>query len=254
MLDFGNGIVAGYTARDSVRVASHAGLEVPVAEVTFQEHGVLDGGTFVASRLTSRVMEVTMTTSAYTRREIAAAFRLGKLYTLTADRGAMPYVVEALSFASPNLRGPVRFTVALRSPDAYPVSAYRAVTSGSSSAMEWPHEWPHTYDSMTVVTSLVIENVGEVDVEPTFTLAASTTDDLTITVDGSAFTVAVTAGDAVVVDSYARTVTLNGVSAYGDMDIASVWPVLAPGANTVTFSQGVAGTVSWAERTIGLIG
>lgn len=156
-LNFGNGLIAGGSASDSLRIADFVGLDVPIADSTFEEHGVLDGGRYVATRVRSRAMAVTLTTTAYTRHEITSAFRFGRRLTLSSELGSMPYYVEALLFATANQRGTVRFTVSLRSPDAYPIKEQQVVTAGSTAAMSWPNEFPHTYDTLVAVSSLPIQ-------------------------------------------------------------------------------------------------
>lgn len=253
-LNFGNGIIAGGTSRDPVRITDFVGLDIPIADVSFEEHGILDGGRHVATRIRSRVMAVTMTTTAYSRHEIAQAFRYGRLLTLSSELGSMPYYVEGLVFESPNQRVAARFTVSMRSPDAYPIREMQVATAGSTAAMEYPHEWPHVYDTMEAVSSLpVVISSGALPAEPKITLTAASTGDLAITHCGGVFTVAVTGGDVVVIDAARRTVTIDGTLAMTTFDRASTWPILCSGSNTLSFSQSVAVTVEFAVRVIGLI-
>ena len=258
-LDFGNGIIAGGTSRDSVRITAHDGLEYPIPDVTFGEHGILDGGQYVATRVPTRVMAATMTTEAYSRRELAARFLPGVRYTLTSERGSIPYYVEALTFATPKLVGPVRFTVAMRSPQAYPTSGYGSAILGDSTPLAITSAGIEItaagleVESFTGVTSATVTNEGDLCVEPRITLTAASTATLTLTHNQGAFRVDVTAGDVVVIDSAARSITIDGTSALSAFDRTSVWPVLCPGVNNLTFSQAVVVSIGWAALDVGLL-
>lgn len=258
-LNFGNGIIAGGTSRDSVRIVDFIGLDVPIPSATFQEHGVLDGGKYVATRVPTRAMAVTMDTTAYTRQQIHAAFLTGVRYTLTSDRGSMPYYVESITPESANQRGKYRFTVAIRSPQAYPVSGYGSAILGASTPLEITSAGIEitsagiAIETFTGVTSATIVNDGELCVEPRITLTAASTGTLTLSHSAGSFIVAVTAGDEVVIDTATRSITIDGVSALSSFDRASIWPILCPGVNTITVSQSVVMSVGWSSLVVGLI-
>ena len=253
-LDFGNGIIAGGTASAAVRITDHGGLEFPVPEVTFQEHGVLDGGRYVTSRSPSRLMWVQASAFGYTRADIVSAFRVGTEYTLTSEKGSIPYYVEGLTFLSPNLVRTPRFVLTMHSPDAYPTVMTDGTEVGSLTGMEWPHEWPHHYGTLEAVSSFVVNNTGGIVAEPTITATVASGGVLEVWVGSEGkFLVTVEEGDIVTIDAYERIVKLNGTTDYSTMDYASVWPALQPGYNTIHFSQPVVASATWGVHDVGIL-
>ena len=62
------------------------------------------------------------------------------------------------------------------------------------------------------------------------------------------------AGDVVVIDSAAHTVTLNGVDALSRYNRAyPAWPMVRPGASQLTLAPASSVEVSWRPRLMGLI-
>lgn len=128
-LDFGNGIVAGGTSRDAVRILAHSGLWGPDVENNVIENSVLDGGRFGGSRAMMRRVTVRLEFARLTRRQVAAAFTPGVLRTMSTERGTLPYYVEVPPDFEP-LRAVVRCTVSMVSPQAYPLGAMRSHYAG----------------------------------------------------------------------------------------------------------------------------
>jgi hypothetical protein len=254
MVNFGNGVIAGGSHRDQVRISDHDGWEFPSTEVNFREFGVLPGGVYTSTRPTTRLMTCRLDFTGYTRQQIAALFAPGEVRVVTTSRGSMPYVVEDLRFASPNLtRKRITVDLAIRSSEAYPIRDIGVVEAGSSTPLVYPFAYPFAYGSMDAVTSLALTNTGTVTAEPRIRLTASATATLTVTHSGGALALDVEVGDVVVIDSRTRTVTIDGDPALSALDPTSVFPILPPGTWPMTFSQPVLVSASWNIYELGLL-
>jgi len=254
MVDFGNGIIAGGSHKDRVRISQHDGFEFPRTEVNFREFGVLPGGVYTSTRPTTRLMTCRLTFTGYTRREIAAAWIPGVVYTISTERGSMPYVVEDIRFDSPNLvRKRIVVDLAIRSPEAYPIRDIGVVEAGSSSQLEYDLEYDFEYESMDAVSTLNLTNTGTVHTDPVVRMTCSATGMLTVTHLDGTLSLDVEDGDVVVIDSRTRTVTLNGFPALSELDPESVFPSLPPGTWPLSFSQPVTATAWWPILEMGLL-
>lgn len=97
--------------------------------------------------------------------------------------------------------------------------------------------------------STSVTNAGDYDTEPVLTVTGpGGTNPITLTIGGRALVVETTvgSGQTLVVDTAAKTVTLNGVSRLDLLANNSQWPQLAPGANAVGYSGG--GTPSLSHQ------
>jgi hypothetical protein len=89
-------------------------------------------------------------------------------------------------------------------------------------------------------------NGGTYPTRPTLTVNGAATSPVSLSIGGRRLTVnsAVASGSVLIVDTAAKTVTLNGVLRMDLIDNASQWPVLSPGSNAVVYTGG--GTASLA--------
>ena len=258
MLDFGNGFVAGGRFTDDIRIKDHEGIEAPTLETSILENAVTDGGSLGETRATTRRMRIVADFPNHTRKEILRAFRPNVVRMLTSEHGSIPYKVEVMpEFDSANLRQMPSAVIRLISDHAYPVGPAGYVDTGGTGGHEYPHEYPHEYDTAVSVGTLNVDCESDVETDPVImlTLAAGGAS-LTITCNGETFTFTdtFTSGDVVVVDSAARTATLNGVNLLGSLDLDDAsWPEFEPGTNTISTDISARIVVSWSPRLMGLL-
>ncbi len=133
-IDFGNGITAGGHATDTVRILGYSGFDFPGIEQSITENAVLDGATVGAARATARRMTVHLDFGrAYTRTEIASAFRPNVERTMSTARGSIPYKVDTLSFDSENTKTDIRALVSMVSRLGYAQGQGQSATLGDGS-------------------------------------------------------------------------------------------------------------------------
>lgn len=258
MLDFGNGFVAGGRSTDNIRIFDHEGIEAPTLETSVLENAVTDGGTLGDTRATTRRMRISADFPFHTRKEILRAFRPKVWRTLTSEYGSIPYKVEVMpEFDSANLTEMPSATIRMISDHAYPLGPAGYVDTGGTGGHEYPHEYPHEYDTAVSVGTLSVECESDVETDPVImpTLAAGGSS-LTITCNGETFTLTDTfsSGDVVIVDSAARTATLDGVNILGSLDLDDAsWPEFEPGTNLISTSISARIVVSWSPRLMGLL-
>jgi hypothetical protein len=235
----GNGILAGPSARDSVRISDHSGFDGPEYAVGVVEGSSTDGGRITGSRSKSRRPVVKLTfPSSYTRSAIAALFPPRTERVLWTSRGWLPYYVEGLNFTSPRLRGAQTVVVSMVSGEAYAASAR---LSDSISG-------PDVVDSESEVA---------VPVRMTVTLPADTNGVTLRTANGiTVVSTAMTTGQVLVVDSEEHTVTLNGTDALSAFSESYEWPKLGAGESGVVAytALGVSCSVvlEWTPKRLGL--
>lgn len=109
---------------------------------------------------------------------------------------------------------------------------------------------PRIYDDAesTLAGSGAAVNAGNFPTEPSVTITgAANNPTITNVTTGEMLKVNVVmgAGDELLIDFAQRTIKLNGVTAYGSMDLASVWWDLEPGNNDITYAGGGAMTMRW---------
>lgn len=121
ILDFGNGVVAGGSASDEVRIFAHSGLEAPEIEQALTQNAVLDGGVLGGARAAAREPSVGLdfANSTMTRQEILAAFTPGVDRVLSGPRGTFVYRVTGIGFDTDNLAAPIRAVVRIATGTAY---------------------------------------------------------------------------------------------------------------------------------------
>lgn len=115
------------------------------------------------------------------------------------------------------------------------------------------YPWWEDETAMEVTNPTSILNSGDLPTFPVYTctLSAGMPDGLSFTVDSKTFTYAsaLEAGDALVVDSEAMTVELNGSSALSGTDADTEFPELVTGTNAVSrSSEDFDLTVSYRRR------
>jgi hypothetical protein len=119
-IHWGNGLTAGGTAADSLRIYDSEGFDAPEIELAVIESTRFDGSVVGGSRSKGRRLTVWMDTDDYTRDEILRAFTPGVLRYLSTSKGSMPYYVEiAPQFKTANTTRQVDFSVVLFSPLAF---------------------------------------------------------------------------------------------------------------------------------------
>jgi hypothetical protein len=252
-IDFGNGFIAAF-AHSPVIIHTHEGLYVPEWDTPVREFANVPGGTIGPAREQTRPMSFGFAHDrVHTIDQIRRMFRPGDTYTISSERGSMPYRVVHLGFPESLLRAEQEFSLTIRSPWPYPVREQAVKQMGSTSAMQYPHSWPHAYDSMIAASEIVLRNEGSVTAEPILELIASATGTLAVTHADGSLSVAVTAGDTVSIDSARWAVERNGVTALPEMASTLSWPVLRYGDNVISFSQPVTCIARWDVRESGLI-
>lgn len=262
ILNFGNGVLAGGSSRDAVRLVDHSGLDYPDVDVPINENAVVDGGSVGRARAKTRRMSVKLDfkRSGLTRAEVTRLFPPGAVRQLSSARGAMPYYVDgAVGFESPSIVGAAgKVTVPMVSPLAYPLAAQRLVDTGTTGGATFPLSFPLGFDVMNSPTSnsIVVESGGDVASLPLIIATLETSvSSLSVLVAGRTTTIvgALSAGDVVAIDSAAKTVTVNGVNRLSWFDREGRWPVLLPGLNEVSTDVLSRIVVSWAPRVMGLL-
>jgi hypothetical protein len=117
----------------------------------------------------------------------------------------------------------------------------------------YPHAYPHGYGTV-VSGSIAATNAGNFETYGTATITGPCTNPtVTLIETGETLscTITVEATDSLVIDFKERTVTLNGTASRSNTvdRPGSTWFALAPGVNTVQFSQDSgSGSMSWAWR------
>ena len=129
-------------------------------------------------------------------------------------------------------------------------------TSGGASTSGghgYPHAYPHGYGSV-VSGDITAANGGNFETYGTATISGPCTNPtITLAETGESLscTIAIDVGDSLVIDFKERTVTLNGTASRSTAvdRPGSSWFAMAPGDNTIGFSQSSgSGSMSWAWR------
>jgi hypothetical protein len=93
-----------------------------------------------------------------------------------------------------------------------------------------------------------VTNAGDYETEPTLTVVGVSTNPVGLRIGTRTLVIesALTGSETLVVDTSAKTVTINGISRLDVLGNTSQWPELAPGANSVVYTGG--GTASLSHR------
>ena len=273
IIDFSNGYRAGTSFRERTgnvqgAIYEHSGAEHPEAEVRWLEGTLKDGGTIFGSRLSMRRVTFGIDFQGVTRREIARAFVPGTRLVISRVTPAggmlpgevvecyLPCTLDTVSFVSQNLNS-AKVLLSFVSAYPYPLSTDEFI-SGSVEVgvgLEYPHEYPYEYGSYDADDTIEFRSRTEVNAEPTISFTSGVVaSSLTLTLNETiVIDTAIAIGDVVVVDSAARTVTINGVNSLEAITEQSEWPVVVPGNNVLVSSELGMLTVSYAPRLVGLL-
>lgn len=238
------------------------------------QNGGFIGAQFLEPRAISiigTIFSSDVTEAKQKRRNIQAALPLHPevIEVVIEDDDGATYLVYAnlISFKMPIERNPIksRFKIELEAPDPIiydnasgselTVTLQRVVQGGFTWPITWPLVWASASGAVTV------NNNGTTFVQPTITLTDTMTNPvLTNETTGQVFEfddLTTTAGDVVLIDMRARTVTLNGGSILQKVVPSSTWWGLEVGSNDIKLetssgSDDVTGELSWRNGLLGI--
>lgn len=125
--------------------------------------------------------------------------------------------------------------------------------SGTITGRSYDLSYDRSYPDTAVPGALNITNAGTANAWPIIRIAGPCTNPIVrnVTTGGKlAFTYTVAAGDQIEIDTYARTIRLNGLAAsslYDKVDFTTLaWPYLAPGVNDFRYEPSSASSPSQA--------
>jgi hypothetical protein len=253
-----------------------AGLSLPNIRTSSGIYSGRDGGyvgaQFYDNRhitITGRAIATSTTLLETQRTTLQTAIRSKSVtVTLTTNAGRS-YIIYAnlLAFDMPIMRDNFRanFKIELLATD--PVIYDNTGGTGQSATvqrfnaggMNWPLHWPLNWG--TGVGPTTVTNGGNTVVYPTVSLTGIMTNPIiTNNTTGQVFKLTgltTAAGDVVLIDLRAHTVTLNGGNIYNKVDLTSTWWGLAVGSNSIQLntsssSDTVVATVKWMSGYIGV--
>lgn len=143
-----------------------------------------------------------------------------------------------------------RVSLQLLAPDPRWFAAEQSLTTAVTASLggrTYPLTYPRVY---TAGAPLSVVNSGNADADWTATLTGPLNSASILLVEtGQMLTYngAIPSGSSVVLSPQSRTVTLNGVSAFQNLDVTSEWFQLAPGTSTMRLLGSGTGTltISW---------
>ena len=131
------------------------------------------------------------------------------------------------------------------------VSDWDTLFEGGSCAVDFTCYDPVAYGAARSCAGTELEVLGTWPTLPVMTLTAAAGSAVKVTDGGGRFVLVerdLSAGDEVVMDFAAESVTVDGEGASADVGVGSAFFSLAPGAHVLTFSGCSAHEVAWTER------